>query len=323
MVALALALATVPAVLAQDSPLTEKQAKKELGLSQKALKQAEAASRRADAADLAEQARQHSQAMERLNRALANGHVRESDALDVAARVDQATLRHIPVLEGLLETAPAQAQPALLRALEASLTGHMVASQAVVNRGRPDLSGILTDRAARDAMRRNDALVENAERNQRAIEVLTGLLDTVPAQARPGIERALAASQTARDASVNQFGVNIGAIARAIEMDAVSESDAVSVFDRVDRNTRRHQGILEGLLGQVPHEAQQGILRALEASRKGNQAATAAIARTPAAGVASGRPGQAGPPSGIGGGPPSSVPKPPAGPPSGAGRPPR
>lgn len=121
-----------------------------------------------------------------------------------------------------------------------------------------------------------------------------------------------------------QYAANSEIVARAIEDDAVADSDPVSVLDRVSTNTSRHLAVLEGVLGRVPAEARPAIERAIQASQRGRQAATTALSRTPAAGVVSGRPGSAGPPAGTGGrpgGPPTGVPGPPGGKPP--GRPPR
>lgn len=322
-----LALSAPAAVLAQDgSTLSKKEAKKLLKENGKSLGRARKAARRDDATAVTEQATRYAQNQERLNRALAAGEVDERDALEVARRVDEATLKHIPVLQGLLGTVPEQARPGIERALQTSLTGHDAATQAILNRGQVSLPAGLTDRTARDATEKNDALLDHARRSGKHIEVLEGLLDTVPEAGRPGIERALQASQQASreglNRSIEQYAANIGAMARAMEMGEVAPGESASVYDRVDRSTRRHIGVLEGLLGKVPEQARAGIERALAASQKGNQVARAALARTPAAGVSAGRPGSAGPPSGAGGppggaggGPPAG--KPPGGPPGG------
>lgn len=322
-----LALGAPAAILAEDgASLSKKEAKKLLKENGKSLGRARAAARRDDPTTVTEQATRYAQNQERLNRGLAAGEVDERDALEVARRVDEATLKHIPVLQGLLGTVPEAARPAIERALQVSLTGHNAATQAILTRGQVNLPAGLTDRAARDATEKNDALLNHARRSGKHIEVLEGLLNTVPASARPGIERALQASQQAGqeglNRSVDQYTANINAVGRALEEGEVDEAQAVSVFDRVDRNTRRHIGVLEGLLGKVPEQARSAIERALAASRKGNEAATAALARTRAAGVQAGRPGSAGSPSGVGGapggaggGPPGG--KPPGGPPGG------
>lgn len=280
-VAVALALASSPIATAQTSqPLSKKEAKKILKQSEKSLDNARAANRRGDAAAAADYAARYTERMERLNRALANGTVDEGDALDVAARVDQATLKHVPVLEGVLERVLDQAKPAIERALQVSRRGHDTATEAILNRGRVSLSGgVLTDRAARAAMEKNEALLKHAQRARKRGDHAT-------------VRR-----------SVEQYTANISSVGRAIEQGAVDESEAVSVLDRVSRNTRRHISVLEGLLGKVPEQARPAIDRALRVSQRGHQAATEALRRTPAAGVRTGRPGAAGSPTGVGGRP--------------------
>ena len=296
-VALLLALGAAPTTLAlSNKPLSEKDTKKLLKASEKELKEARKASEQGKTEAAAHAAR-FTENLDRINNALASDEVRENDALDVAARVDEATLKHIPVLEGLLETVPEQARPAIERALEASRRGHDTATEAILNHGQVSLpGGLLTDRTARQAMDKNEALLKQAERGrQRGDEAAVGR-------------------------SVEQFTRNIDAVGRAIETDAVDQREAISVLDRVDRNTRRHVSVLEGLLGQVPEQARPAIERAIQASQRGQQAATQALARTPAAGVQAGRPGAAGAPAdiggrptGAGGGPPSGTPGPPSG----------
>lgn len=305
-VALALAFGTAPIVAAgSDGSLTAKEARKLLKKSEKALKKAEKAARRGDGATVAAQAQAHADAQARINAGLAQAEIEQENRIDVAARVDEATFKHIPVLEGLLETVPEQARGAIERALIESRTGHDVATQAILAEGQVDLSGrFLNDREARVAMAKNEALVRMAER----------------ARQRGDNARARQAAEV--------FAANSAQVAAAIERNQVDPYDAPTVFDRVSRETSRHFDVLSGLLDTVPEEARPAIERAMAASQRGHVAATAAISRTPAAGIATGRPGVTGAPSGVGTGRPSGIPGgppsgTPGGPPSGAGRPPR
>ena len=177
----------------------------------------------------------------------------------------------------------------------------------MLRRGAVDLdNGLLADASARSAMRKNDALVKQAQRAQKRGDNAT-------------VGR-----------SVDQFTANMGTINNAIETGAVEQSDAISVFDRVNNNTSRHISKLEDLLGTVPEEAQAGIQRALDNSVRGRDMATQALQRSRAASIMTGRRGTTGAPTGIGGRPsgagagsggrPSGVG---GGRPSGAGRPPR
>jgi hypothetical protein len=125
---------------------------------------------------------------------------------------------------------------------------------------------------------------------------------------------------------VEQYAANMDRIGSAIEEGQVDEFEATSVFDRVDRNTRRHSSKLEDLLGEVPESARPAIERALQESARGNQMATQALQRSRAASIQAGRPagvgggpgnaggrssGAGGRPSGVGGGPPNNRPGPP------------
>lgn len=307
-VALALALGTAPAGLAQNTQsLTKKEAKKLLKQSEKDLKKAKKAGKRGDSDAVGEHASNFADNMNRLNRGLSSSHMSDHDMLDVAAKVDEATLRHEQVLTDLLagDKLPEQARSHVEDALAASLRGHDTATEAVLNRGQVDLSdGMLTDASARSAMRKNNALVKQAERAQKRGDNATA------------------------GRSVDQFTVNMGTINNAIEQGHVEQSDAISVFDQVNNNTSRHISKLEDLLGTVPEEAQAGIQRALDNSVRGRDMATQALQRSRAANTMAGRRGATGAPTGIGGRPsgagsgdrPSGVG---GGRPSGAGRPPR
>ncbi len=57
---------------------------------------------------------------------------------EVAAIVDEATRRHLEVLEALLNRVPPEAQEALARAIEASSRGNAEATEAVTRRGHPN-----------------------------------------------------------------------------------------------------------------------------------------------------------------------------------------
>ena len=307
-VALALALGTAPAALAQNTQsLTKKEAKKLLKQSEKDLKKTKKASNRGDGDAAAEHASNFAENMNRLNRGLSASHMSDHAMLDVAAKVDEATLQHKQVLEDLLagDQLPEQARSHVQDALAASLHGHDTATQAVLTRGQVDLpNGMLTDASARSAMRKNNALVKQAERAQKRGDNATA------------------------GRSVDQFTANMGTINNAIEHGQVEQSDAISVFDRVNNNTSRHISKLEDLLGTVPEEAQAGIQRALDNSVRGRDMATQALQRSRAASIMTGRRGTTGAPTGIGGRPsgagsggrPSGAG---GGRPSGAGRPPR
>ena len=91
--------------------------------------------------------------------------------------------------------------------------------------------------------------------------------------------------------SIDQLAANMGTINNAIEHGQVEQSDAISVFDRVNNNTSRHISKLEDLLGTVPEEAQAGIQRALDNSVRGRDMATQALQRSRAASIMTGRRG--------------------------------
>jgi hypothetical protein len=282
-VALALALGTAPAALAQNTQsLTKKEAKKLLKQSEKDLKKAKKAGNLGDSDAAAEHASSYADNMNRLNRGLSSSHMSDHDMLDVAAKVDEATLRHEQVLMDLLagDKLPEQARSHVEDALAASLRGHDTATEAVLRRGEVELpGGMLNNQSAKAAMRKNNALVKQAERAQKRGDNAT-------------VGR-----------SVDQFTANMGTINNALEHGQVEQSDAISVFDRVNNNTSRHISKLEDLLVTVPEEAQAGIQRALDNSVRGRDMATQALQRSRAANIMAGRRGATGAPAGIGGRP--------------------
>lgn len=81
---------------------------------------------------------------ELVGEANANIEAAEADGenvTDVAQRVEQATSRHIGVLEGLLEQVPEQARQGIQTAIENSQRGRDRAMEAVSRRGAPNDTG--------------------------------------------------------------------------------------------------------------------------------------------------------------------------------------
>lgn len=310
LLAVALALSTgLMAAAQQEKGLSKKEASKALKEAGKALGQAQKSADRGDGEATAARAREYAALLQQLGRGMGANGGDELENLDVAMRVHEATLKHIPVLEGVLAKVPDQAKPAIQRALEASLQGNTAASQAVLRNSGVEMAGqSLDDRSARAAMRKNEALVKLAEASSKRGD-----------------------HATSRRA-VEQYAGNISAVGNAVQSGHVNPSDAQSVYDRVSSNTMRHSSKLEELLGTVPEDARRGIETAIEASKRGHQEATAALQRSRAADMAAGRgagrpegvgggapSGVGGAPSGVGGGPPSGVGGPPSGTPAGGG----
>jgi len=306
--ATALVFALAVSAVAQELPLTEKAAQKSIRAQDKQLTAAEKAQQRGDDAAVERNLNEFATRARTLQQRVESGRVDEEDALDVAERVDQATLKHVAVLEGIFARFQCGTPEAhqgcrgIERALEVSRRGHDTATQAVLKHAEVSLGDeSLNKRSTRRALERNEALLRHAERAERRGDSAT---------------LGRAAEQLAR---------NTEEINRAIENGQVNPDDAVSVLERVDTATSKHTAVLEGLLERVPDQARPAIERAIEKSRHGNMAATEALARNRAGDVQAGRPADAGARGGTSGrgasGPPSSRPGPPGGRPS--GRPPR
>ncbi|MFQ5816794.1 MAG: hypothetical protein ACE5H2_02410 [Terriglobia bacterium] len=279
------ALAVVIAAPAQDLPLTEKATKKVIKAQDKLLKAAQKAQKRGDTAAVEQNVEDYAASARQLQESLASGQVADDDVPDVVERVDKATLKHVSVLEGLSTkfscgTPDAQAAcHGIERALEVSQRGHEAATAALTNHARVDLAGeTLTKRSVRDAVKKNEALLRHAERAERRGD-------------NRGVQQAVA-----------QHARNTDQINQAIENGQVDTGEAVSVLERVDAATRKHLTVLERVHERCLERGHscQGIERALEASRHGNEAATAALARTPAGARRAGRGGTTGRPSSVG-----------------------
>lgn len=253
------AVAAAFPTLAEET-LTGKSAKRLIKNSERCLKAAEKASGRGEVDAVLAQTLCYTDWIDHVVRAFENNKTRERDVLAVAERVDEATLKHVGVLERLLSAVPETAQPAILHALTTSRRGHVEATFAILRRSETtaELSGdMLTERAARDVLERSSLLLRHAERAQKW-----------------GDDEVLRRT-------TEQYAENIGAVSRLIEAGAVSTPDAESVFDLVNTHTTHHLGILRELIGKVPAEARPAIERALEVSQRGNRAATEALARIP------------------------------------------
>ncbi len=281
-VVLAVSLAT-PVIADDGGPLSEGDAKKALKRSAKSLKRAGNALEQDNPGLAAEHAARYAETMATLAGALENQGIQQGDLGDVIDRVDTATFKHETKLLELLETAPEQALAGLTKALEASRMGRQRANEALLRQGAVELpTAALDHRSARAANRANNALLRQAGRAE-------GRGDTATITSTVG----LVAENTSR---INQ----------AIAAGAIDQRNAISVLERVNSNTRRQAAKLEGLLETVPEQAWPAIERAIEQSARGQQEASAALARSRAASTMAGYPGVGGRPSGVGGGRSSS-----------------
>jgi hypothetical protein len=132
---------------------------------------------------------------------------------------------------------------------------------------------------------------------------------------------------------LNQYRERMQRVNQSVVNDNIDPAEAHTVLERVDAATRKHQEVLARVHERCQERGKscEGLERAMEASQRGNQAATEALARTPAAERRAGRPEATGQPGttgrpdvsgqrGPGGGRPGG--SPPSGKPQ-SGRPPR
>jgi hypothetical protein len=116
--------------------------------------------------------------------------------------VDAATQSALKPLEDVLAKVPEEAKPAIGKAIEEVRAGNAAALKAL----RKDLAGIHDEDAAPEARGREMAKQRVAEATKKHTEVLTGLLDEVPEEARPAIKGAIDASRKAQEARLEALG---------------------------------------------------------------------------------------------------------------------
>lgn len=139
----------------------------------------------------------------------------------------------------------------------------------------------LTEQEAKQTLKESRKLLTAAERAQKRGDT-------------PAVEQNLAA-----------FNERMTRLNEAVAAGRVDPAEAQTVLERVDAATRKHLRVLERVHERCRDRGRscQGIERALEASRHGNQAATAALARHrsehPEHPQRTGRPGMQGQPGGM------------------------
>lgn len=108
---------------------------------------------------------------------------------------------------------------------------------------------------------------------------------------------------TAAEPALERYSRRMEVVNRRMDRDLGPPSPRPDVVRTVERATSRHTRVLEGLLLDAPNPARPGLMRALEASRIGQQRASEKLERMPASqrGPTGVRPGdRRGPPEQIG-----------------------
>ena len=252
---------------AAQAPLNKKEAEKLVKQIEKSLDEARQAGPRGQAQAAAGHLDRYAQDVERACQALVHPQLEPAEAVKLADRLDEIALASLPVLEALGTSLPAEARPALERALDASRRGHEAAVAALLDRGPAAPGARLNERQARAAMEHNDALLELAERaRQRGDEPVVGR-------------------------SLELYTANVAAISDAISRMAMGPLEAENVCDRVERSAGRHLSLLEALRAKLPEAGRTGVERALAASQEGRQVAATARDAIRAARLRSGSPG--------------------------------
>jgi hypothetical protein len=112
-----------------DEPLSKKEAEQTLKLADEALANAERAQRRGDTSGMERALENYSRHINKLERTIHGGNVRQDDHEDVAVMFFHATDKHTDVLDGLLsgDKVPDEGKAGITKALAASMKGHTTA----------------------------------------------------------------------------------------------------------------------------------------------------------------------------------------------------
>lgn len=140
----------------------------------------------------------------------------QTGGLEEARRAVEETASHnVSVLRGLMDQVPPEAKSSLDQAIAASEAGR---AKALADLDRAERGLIPPDRGIVTALEAVD------QGTQRHLDELRGLLDKVPEQAKPAIQRALEVSRTGRETALGRLrairegraveGVGPGAIGR-------------------------------------------------------------------------------------------------------------
>lgn len=235
-------------------------------------KQAEVLEKSARAGNAVADAGRYTGSLEALNRALAAGVGTEVETIDVAAELEQVMQKSLPGLQAASAAASGDSAAALKSAVEASQVTERNMHAVILSKGavaQPD--GEMTDKFARAAMDKTDALVEHAGRAQKRGD-------------HEAVGRALQA-----------YAVNVSVVGLAIQKGAVKKNEAAFVYERVMNKMQSHTRMLDEMLRAAPEANKPPVQQALEISKKGGQLATMAFRReTRAPGSVAGEAGAVG-----------------------------
>lgn len=165
----------------------------------------------------------------------------ESGKFDVTAKVTEAAIKHISVLDEVIDRVPRQAKDALRATKERSLDGQIEALRAL---------------AKQDPQRMIGVFVKATERRLRAVQ----------AKAERGSEDEEKADEAAvaleEYDKYTQFGQEISSIARS------TRTVDTTVQDLVKKATSHHIQVLEDVRRKLPPQAQDKLQRALDNARR-------------------------------------------------------
>lgn len=211
-------------------------AERYLALAEKRLTEAEALATQGDEraqAAVARYEKQYAQAKERAERA---------DDLDLEAQINDATTRHLSVLDRVLERVPEQAKESVRAAKERSVTGQLESLRKI---------------AERDPETAVDIFARAAEGRLNAANARAGRSETEEAG---DVEKALEEFER-----YSQFGQEISTLAEGLQ------TGETTVEELVQRATSQHLQVLEDVRQKLPPQAQEQFQRALESAKEVQQ----------------------------------------------------
>ncbi len=278
------------AINSQGDP--KKRANKAMKIANQKMKEARKNAQNGDATGTANAVRGYETALARAMSGIEEGEGHGVDMTNTIDKVGDATLKHQTTLADVFNRVPVQAQPHIMHAMDVSARGHENALNALENAA---------------------AGQSNSQRQGRVLlDVASGRVAQAQAAAARGDE---ASAQRAGEGYARALNGSMSAFSNA----GLQGADFESVQNRVANATEKHQARLQDVMGRVPPQAQGAIQKAMAASQKGHESATANLQRARQQRMArqqqggygrvnAGGRGTAGA-GGVGGGPPAGTPR--------------
>ena len=245
-----LTTAETKAINSQGNP--KNRANQAMKIANQKMKEARKNAQNGDAAGTANAVRGYETALGHAMSSLQEGEGQGVDMTNTINKVTEGTLKHQTTLAEVHDRVPDQAKPHILHAMEVSALGHENSLTALENV------------AARQS---------SSQRQGRTfLNVAGGRVEQAQAAAARGDE---ASAQRAGEGYARALNGSM----RAISTSRLQGAELESALSRVTNATEKHQATLQDVMGRVPEQAQEAIQKAMAASQKGHESASANLQR--------------------------------------------